>query len=117
MAPIKSTHAPIPGTDSLTLDDSLSDESLVNPIEEIETVQMRSAVGQLLDLLPIRERRIVELRFGLKGSVATLAEIGAEMGISRERVRQLEGRALLTLRDQPGATGLMRSMDVSISCS
>jgi len=117
MAPIKSTHAPIPGTDALTLDDSLSDDTLTNPIDEIETVQMRTAVGRLLGFLPARERRIVELRFGLKGSVATLAEIGAEMGISRERVRQLEGRALLTLRDQPGATGLLRSMDVPQSCS
>ena len=115
MVPIKSTHAPIPGTDALTLDDSLSDESLTDPVDEIESVQMRRAVGRLLGFLPARERRIVELRFGLKGSVATLAEIGLEMGISRERVRQLEGRALSVLRDQPGATGLLRSMDISQS--
>ena len=112
MAPIKSTHAPIPGTDALTLDDSLSDDSLTDPVDDIDEVQMRREVGRLLGLLPPRERRIVELRFGLKGSSATLAEIGQEIGISRERVRQLEGRALLRLRDQPGASGLLRSMDV-----
>ena len=76
-----------------------------------------TCVLRRLRFLPERERRIVELRFGLKGSTATLAEIGLEMGISRERVRQLEGRALSSLRDQPGATGLLQSMDVSQSYS
>jgi len=112
MAPIKSTHAPIPGTDALTLDDSLSDDSLTDPVDDIDDVQMRREVGRLLGLLSPRERRIVELRFGLKGSFATLAEIGAEIGISRERVRQLEGRALMRLREQPGASDLLRSLDV-----
>ena len=111
MAPIKSTHAPIPGTDALTLDDSLADESVRDPIEEIDDVQMRREVGRILNALSPRERRIVELRFGLKGNVATLAEIGDEIGISRERVRQLEGRALMRLREQPGASGLLRSLD------
>jgi RNA polymerase sigma factor (sigma-70 family) len=69
-------------------------------------------VGRLLNSLPPRERRIVELRFGLKGSFATLAEIGEEIGISRERVRQLEGRALMRLREQPGASGLLQSLDL-----
>ena len=69
----------------------------------------------MLNALNPRERRIVELRFGLKGAAATLAEIGNEIGISRERVRQLEGRALARLREPPGASGLLRSLDLAPS--
>ncbi|NQZ95209.1 MAG: sigma-70 family RNA polymerase sigma factor [Myxococcales bacterium] len=114
MVPIKSTHAPIPGTDALTLDDSLADDRVRDPVDEIDHYQMRREIGHLLGVLSPRERRIVELRFGLKGSAATLAEIGDEIGISRERVRQLEGRALMRLREQPAASGLLRSLEVSL---
>ncbi|MCH2169213.1 sigma-70 family RNA polymerase sigma factor [Myxococcota bacterium] len=113
MAPIKSTHAPIPGTEALTLDDALADPVATDPVEEIDAHEVRREIGSMLSVLNPRERRIVELRFGLKGSMATLAEIGDEIGISRERVRQLEGRALLRLREQPAASGLLRSLDFS----
>ncbi len=111
MAPIRSTHAPIPGTDALTLEDSLADERSEDPVEGIDSVQVREEVGRLLEVLTPRERAILELRFGLKGDTAsTLAEIGQRVGISRERVRQLECRALGRLRQQPGAGRLLESL-------
>jgi RNA polymerase sigma factor (sigma-70 family) len=53
---------------------------------------------RLLDALPERERRILELRFGFDGNSRTLEEIGTEIGLTRERVRQLERQALARLQ-------------------
>ncbi len=114
MAPIRSTHAPLPGTDELRLEDALSDAGHRDPVDGIDREEVHREVGQLLACLSPRERKIVELRFGLKGEpVATLAEIGERIGISRERVRQLEGRALTRLRQQPGARGLLESLQLA----
>jgi RNA polymerase sigma factor (sigma-70 family) len=52
--------------------------------------------------LPELERRIVELRYGLDGEPRSLEAIGAELGISRERIRRLEGEALETLAERLG---------------
>jgi RNA polymerase sigma factor (sigma-70 family) len=114
MAPIRSTHAPLPGTDDLRLEDALSDDCGRDPVDGIDRDEVQREVGELLSCLSPRERKIVELRFGLKGEpVATLAEIGERIGISRERVRQLEGRALTRLRQQPGAMGLLESLQLA----
>ena len=61
--------------------------------------ERRAHVEQLLSALTQRERRIIELRFGLKdGQPRTLSEIGQEFGLSRERVRQIEAKTLAKLR-------------------
>ena len=57
---------------------------------------MRRAIATL----PERERRIIELRFGVNGEPTALEAIGKELGITRERVRQLEAEALETLETQ-----------------
>ncbi len=114
MAPIRSTHAPIPGTDDLRLEDALADDRARDPADDLDDREMTDGLSRLLGCLTPRERRIVELRFGLKGTpVATLAEIGERIGISRERVRQLEGRALTRLREQPAARGLFEALDLA----
>jgi RNA polymerase primary sigma factor len=114
MAPIRSTHAPLPGTDDLRLEDALSDDLWRDPVDGIDREEVHREVGGLLDCLSPRERKIVELRFGLKGEpIATLAEIGERIGISRERVRQLEGRALTRRRQQPTARGLLESLQLA----
>jgi RNA polymerase primary sigma factor len=61
------------------------------------------AVRQALAQLPERERRILELRFGIDGEPKSLEAIGAELGLTRERIRQLETQALARLTDDLGA--------------
>jgi RNA polymerase sigma factor (sigma-70 family) len=114
MAPIRSTHALIPGTDDLRLEDALADDRGRDPANDLDDRELCEGLSRLLACLSPRERRIVELRFGLKGTpVATLAEIGQRIGISRERVRQLEGRALTRLREQPAAKNLLAALDLA----
>jgi RNA polymerase primary sigma factor len=99
MTPILSTHAPLAGTDSLTLDDALADESVRDPGEKLDARVVERAMHELLDDLEPRERAVLESRFGLGYEpVQTLQVIGQRLGLSRERVRQIEARALERLR-------------------
>ena len=99
MTPILSTHAPLAGTDSLTLDDALADESLEDPGDRLDTRVVEKTMHELLGELEPRERAVLESRFGLGDEpVQTLQVIGQRLGLSRERVRQIEARALERLR-------------------
>jgi RNA polymerase primary sigma factor len=99
MTPIVSTHAPIAGTDSLTLDDALADESLTDPGDTLDRSVVEREMHALLDDLEPRERTVIECRFGLgEEPVQTLQVIGQRLGLSRERVRQIEAKALERLR-------------------
>jgi len=86
------------GSDSDSeLGDLFADETSVDPAEEaVESVQ-RQRVQQAIADLPERQRRIIELRFGFDGESASLETIGKELGLTRERVRQLESDALARL--------------------
>jgi RNA polymerase primary sigma factor len=99
--PISSTDAPIPGTDDLVLEDILADEDAVDPTEDVDRDELRGVLQGAIEGLDPREREILEARFAMDDSDApTLEEIGRRMGISRERVRQLERRALTRLRER-----------------
>jgi RNA polymerase primary sigma factor len=81
------------------LGDLIEDQAAIEPLAAAYDAERRAAVEQLLGALTQRERRIIELRFGLRdGDPRTLAEIGQEFGISRERVRQIEAKTLAKLR-------------------
>jgi RNA polymerase primary sigma factor len=86
------------GSDSDSeLGDLFADETSVDPAEEaVESVQ-RQRVQEAIADLPERQRRIIELRFGFHGESASLETIGKELGLTRERVRQLESDALARL--------------------
>jgi len=87
------------GTDSKTLKDVVKDPTTVSPQEELDHHRLQRAAEDSLGLLNDRERNILRWRFGMKGqNDHTLEEIGAKLGLSRERVRQLEARALSKLR-------------------
>jgi RNA polymerase primary sigma factor len=77
--------------------DLFADRDAPDPFDKAEESLRRLDVRRALDALPERERRILELRFGFDGEPWTLAEIGHELDLTRERIRQLERQALTRL--------------------
>ena len=80
--------------------DFLADPAARDPVEEAERSLLRQTVQRRLERLPERERLIVERRFGLQGERQTLETVGRELGLTRERVRQLEVQALKQLETE-----------------
>lgn len=82
-----------------TISDLLADESQVSPEEELLSSSEKESLEKVLNTLAPRETLVIKLRYGLTdGTEYTLAEIGRQLGISRERVRQIEDEALRKLR-------------------
>jgi RNA polymerase primary sigma factor len=84
------------------LGDLFADPNAADPAEEAGDAMRRQEVREALQTLPERERRVLELRFGFDGQQQALESIGRELGITRERVRQLEGEALAKLASKLG---------------
>ena len=84
------------------LGDLFADETSVDPAEEAVDSLRRQRVQRAVAELPDRQRRIIELRFGFGGEAASLETIGKELGLTRERVRQLESEALMRLQLELG---------------
>jgi RNA polymerase primary sigma factor len=80
------------------LGDLFADESSVDPADEAVESVRRQSVQRAVAELPERQRRIIELRFGFDSEPASLETIGKELGLTRERVRQLESDALARLQ-------------------
>jgi RNA polymerase primary sigma factor len=81
------------------LGDFIADQAIVRPEEEATSLFLKEDIGKMLDLLTPRERRVIELRYGLDDERGrTLKEVGAELGLTKERIRQIERRALAKLR-------------------
>jgi RNA polymerase primary sigma factor len=95
-----SLNDPIGGGDGeRALEDFLSDHADPNPGEHVDANLLRERIGEVLRSLAPREREVIELRFGLKdGTPKTLDEVARQYGITRERIRQIEARGLLKLR-------------------
>ena len=102
MIPVRSIHTPVTGGDALLLEETLEDDSIENPLEELDREGMRVVISAAMEDLTPRERRILHWRYGLvgDGEPLTLGEIGRRLGISRERVRQIESAALQRLRGE-----------------
>jgi RNA polymerase primary sigma factor len=97
-----SLNQSIGSDDDGELGDLFSDPAALDPVDEAATSVERHTVRRAVSNLPERERRLIELRFGLDGEPHTLEEIGKELGIGRERVRQLERDALVKLEHELG---------------
>ena len=92
--------AEIPGLEDKRLGDAIEDPNAASAFEQLDDSLIKRAIGETLTRLPERDRQILEWRFGLEGQEAqTLESIGRRLGLSRERVRQLEARALAQLRE------------------
>jgi RNA polymerase primary sigma factor len=88
------------GEDEVELGDLFADPESVDPETSAFDAMRGLAVRKAVERLPERERRIVELRFGFDGEVQSLEAIGRELGITRERVRQLEANAFRQLEQE-----------------
>ncbi len=94
-----SLDQPISDDDSTALGDIIGDDQSFDPYEILRDKDLRDEVGDLLDVLDDRERKIINSRFGLDGQKSkTLEEVGVKFGVTRERIRQLQNIALRKLR-------------------
>ena len=107
-----SCQAPIGGTESLTVEETLAAEEPEDRGAEYDRNALRKRFRELMPTLPDRERLVIECRFGLEGRPAhTLAEIGKKLGVSRERVRQIEREALAHLSQEALAQQMASELD------
>jgi len=92
-----SLNQPIGSNEDGELGDLFPDPLALDPVEEAASSLQRQAVRRAVQRLPEEERRVIELRFGLDGDPQSLDAIGRELGVSRERIRQLEAEAIAKL--------------------
>ena len=94
-----SLSSPIGEEEDAQLGDFVEDKEAIAPSEAASLTMLHTEVEDVLDTLTPRERRVLQLRFGLvDGQQRTLEEVGKRFGVTRERIRQIEGKALRKLR-------------------
>jgi RNA polymerase primary sigma factor len=102
-----SLEKPIGEEEESELGDFVQDEQAESPFDTASLQLRREDIDKALDSLPDRERKVIELRFGLTGSQpCTLEEVGRAFGVTRERIRQIENNTLKRLETLPEAQGL-----------
>jgi len=103
-----SLESPIGKEEDSTLADFIPDTTAVVPMDAVAYELLREQLENVLDDLTYREKRIVQLRFGLlDGRPRTLEEVGHVFGVTRERIRQIESKSLMKLR-KPSVSGPLR---------
>jgi RNA polymerase nonessential primary-like sigma factor len=104
-----SLDAPLDHDAELTVGEGVADESALSPELLLHESALERNVAAWLGELPERQRRVVERRYGLNGcAVATLDDLARELGVTRERVRQIQGEALEKLRGRLARKGFAR---------
>ena len=99
---IISLESPVGSEEDSKLGDFIEDEDAVNPFDATNRQLRKENVHAMLEFLTPRERKIIEMRFGLKDGIGhTLEEVGKEFGVTRERIRQIEAKVLQKMRDHP----------------
>jgi RNA polymerase primary sigma factor len=102
-----SLEKPIGEEEESELGDFVQDDAAESPFDSASLNLRRDDIDRALDSLPPRERKVIELRFGLKGEQPrTLEEVGQAFGVTRERIRQIENNTLKKLESLPEAQGL-----------
>ena len=105
LRPVVSLEAPV-GEGAYELKELLPDYSAEDPSEAVARSDARYWLAEALATLPERERTVLSGRAGLEGNPQSLTALGKSLGVSRERARQLEGKALKKLRERRGELGL-----------
>jgi len=106
-----SLDAPLDIDPMLSVGESISDEQSVNPEAELQAQELESLVQQWLEQLNDKQRIVIERRFGLNSQeVCTLEELAGHLGLTRERVRQIQLEALGQLRRILRRRGLSRDV-------
>ncbi|WAZ21547.1 RNA polymerase sigma factor [Streptomyces cinnabarinus] len=107
-----SLHAPVGEEDDVALGDLIEDGDAASPVESAAFLLLREHLEAVLSTLGERERKVVQLRYGLAdGRPRTLEEIGRIFGVTRERIRQIESKTLNKLRDHAFADQLRGYLD------
>jgi RNA polymerase primary sigma factor len=102
-----SLEKPIGEDEDSALSDFVQDETAESPFESATVILQKENVRRVLNILPERERKVLELRYGLLGGrPATLEEVGRAFGVTRERIRQIENNTLKKLQRLPEAQRL-----------
>jgi RNA polymerase primary sigma factor len=107
-----SLHAPVGEEEDVSLGDLIEDGDAPSPVETAAFLLLREHLEAVLSTLGERERKVVQLRYGLDdGRPRTLEEIGRLFGVTRERIRQIESKTLSKLRDHAFADQLRGYLD------
>jgi RNA polymerase primary sigma factor len=94
-----SLETPVGEEDDSHLGDFIEDRGVVSPADAVININLKEMTEQVLNMLTPREERIIKMRFGLEdGTEHTLEEVGQKFGVTRERIRQIEAKALRKLR-------------------
>jgi RNA polymerase primary sigma factor len=94
-----SLDSPINDGEATEYGEVIGDERMANPLDALLDKNMFGEIDGLLEILDKRERRIIDVRFGLTGCTPlTLEEVGRQFGVTRERIRQLQNSALVKMR-------------------
>ncbi len=94
-----SLETPIGEEEDSQLRDFIEDEEATMPVEAVSEIMQKEELSAVLGTLSHRERKVIELRFGLKGEhPRTLEEVGQKFGVTRERIRQIESKTLAKLK-------------------
>jgi RNA polymerase primary sigma factor len=102
-----SLEKPIGEEEESELGDFVQDDQAESPFDSASLNLRREDIDKTLDALPERERKVIEMRFGLDGDQPrTLEEVGRAFGVTRERIRQIENNTLKKLESLPEAQGL-----------
>ena len=107
-----SLETPIGEEEDSHLGDFIEDRAVVSPAEAVINVNLKDQTSQVLRSLTPREERVIKMRFGLEdGSEHTLEEVGQSFAVTRERIRQIEAKALRKLRHPSRSRKLRAFMD------
>lgn len=99
---IVSLEAPVGTEEDSKLGDFIEDDDALSPAEATNRQLIKENIHEMLQYLSPRERKIIEMRFGLKDGVGhTLEEVGKEFNVTRERIRQIEAKVLQKLKEHP----------------
>ena len=97
---VTSVDVPLGPDSDRSLLDTIADHQVSDPAELLQDEDMRASIGEWLEELSEKQREVISRRFGLAGfEAATLEEVGREIGLTRERVRQIQVEALRRLRE------------------